>query len=333
MTWLDGLTDDERAVLRPAPQPRSLAPMLATLSRDVQIDRPGWIYERKLDGQRIIAFCEGADVRLRSRTDKSADAAYPEIVDALHAQVGSDCVLDGEVVAFDGTATSFPLLQARMHQSDPEVSRRSPVRVHYVVFDIVHLDGIDLTRLPLRRRKALVRAALDPGGPLRVATHRNRGSALFAEACAKGWEGIIAKRGDAPYQARRSPDWLKFKCEAGQELVVGGWTEPKGSRTELGALLVGYRDGGAWVFAGRVGTGFDEATLRSLGAELRAIERDAPAFAAHPALPRRDVHWCEPQIVVQVAFTEWTPDGQMRHPRFLGIRRDKDPLEISREVS
>jgi bifunctional non-homologous end joining protein LigD len=332
VTWLDGLTDAEKAVLVPAELPRSLAPMLATRARDDRIDRPGWLYERKLDGQRIVAFCGGAEVRLRSRTDKSADAAYPEVVDALHAQVHSDCVLDGEVVAFDGATTSFPLLQNRMHQSNPDVSRRSPVKVYFYVFDIVHLDGIDLTRLPLRRRKALLRTAVDPDGPVRFTTHRNDGVALYDTACAQGWEGIIAKRGDATYQTRRSPDWLKFKCEMGQELVVGGWTEPKGSRSDLGALLVGYRSGTDFVLAGRVGTGFDDATLRSLGAELLALERPSAPFAPHPALPTRDVHWCDPQMVVEAAFTEWTPDGQMRHPRYLGLRRDKDPAAVVREA-
>lgn len=332
MTWLEGLDADETRVLRPTDQPRSLAPMLATRARDQRIDRPGWLYERKLDGQRIVAFCHGADVRLRSRTDKPADAAYPEIVDALHAQVHSDCIIDGEIVAFDGSTTSFPLLQNRMHQQNPEVSRRSPVKVFFYVFDVVHLDGIDVSQLPLRRRKALLRTAVDFGGPVRFTSHRNDGQALYDTACAQGWEGIIAKRGDATYQARRSPDWLKFKCEVGQELVVGGWTEPKGSRTELGALLVGYRSGVDFVLAGRVGTGFDDATLRSLGAELRALERPTTPFAPHAALPSRDVHWCDPQLVVQVAFTEWTPDGQMRHPRYLGLRRDKDPAEVVREV-
>jgi bifunctional non-homologous end joining protein LigD len=332
VTWLDGLTDAERDCLRPADQPRFVPPMLATLSRDDRIDRPGWIYERKLDGQRILAFCQGADVRLRSRNDKPADAAYPEVVDALHDRVQGDCILDGEVVAFDGSTTSFARLQNRMHQTNPDVSRRSGVKVFFYVFDILHLDGIDLTRLPLRRRKALLRSAVDLGGPLRLSSHRKDGAALYATACAQGWEGIVAKRGDATYQNRRSPDWLKFKCEAGQELVVGGWTEPKGSRSELGALLVGYRAGADLVFAGRVGTGFDQATLRSLGSELRALEQPDAPFAAHPALPHRDVHWCDPRLVVQVAFTEWTSDGQMRHPRFLGLRRDKDPAEVVREV-
>lgn len=331
MTWLDGLSDGEKACLVPAEQPRSLSPMLATRAKDQRIDRPGWLYERKLDGQRIVAFCQGADVRLRSRTDKPADAAYPEIVDALHEQVRSDCILDGEVVAFDGDVTSFPMLQNRMHQANPEVSRRSPVKVFFYVFDLVHLDGIDLTGLPLRRRKALLRSAVDFGGPIRITSHRNDGSALYDTACAQGWEGIIAKRGDGTYQTRRSPDWLKFKCEAGQELVVGGWTEPKGSRSQFGALLVGYRSGVDLVLAGRVGTGFDDATLRSLGAELRSLERPTAPFAPHPALPTRDVHWCDPQLVVQVAFTEWTPDGQMRHPRYLGLRRDKDPADVVRE--
>lgn len=308
-----------------------MSPMLATLSRD-HGDRADWVYERKLDGQRVVAYCDGADVRLRSRTDKSADGSYPEIIDALHEQVHSDCILDGEVVAFDGAATSFSRLQGRMQQHDAAVSRRSSVPVTFYVFDVVHLDGIDLSGLPLRRRKVLLREAVDFGGRVRFTTHRNGGGTeMLAGACAKGWEGVIAKRADSTYQFRRSPDWLKWKCEAGQELVIGGFTEPKGSRHAFGALLVGYFDGDDLVYAGKVGTGFDGALLRSLGAQLREIERPERSFGPHVALPKRDVHWVEPQLVCQVAFTEWTGDGQLRHPRFLGLRNDKRAADVVRE--
>lgn len=332
MTWLDGLTDAERAALRPAEQPRFLPPMLATLSRDERIDRAGWIYERKLDGQRILAFCRGADVSLRSRNDKSADAAYPEIVDALHDRVGSDCVLDGEVVAFDGPTTSFALLQNRMHQGDADASRRSPVRVFFYIFDIVHLDGIDVSGLALRRRKALIRRAVDLGGALRLSSHRLEGQTLYDEACVHGWEGIIAKRGDSTYQNRRSTDWLKFKCEASQEMVVGGWTDPQGSRTGFGALLLGHMVDGQLVYAGKVGTGFDERTLVDVAAEMRPLARDDSPFVGHSSLPRRGVHWIEPSLVAQVAFAEWTTDGRLRHPRFQGLRWDKRPADVVREL-
>lgn len=332
MTWLDDLSDDERSRLRPAPVPGSLVPMLATLEKGPVATTDGWTYERKLDGQRILAFCERDEVRLRSRTDKPADGAYPEVVDALHGLVTSDCVLDGEVVAFDDRgATSFSLLQGRMGRHDPVASRRSGIDVVYCVFDVVHLDGIDLAGLPLARRVELIGEAFDPAGPLRIAERHDDGAGLFATACAEGWEGIIAKRLDSTYQPRRSPAWRKHKCEAGQELVVGGWTEPKGSRTDLGALLVGHHVGDDLVYAGKVGTGFDAATLRSLGARLRDLEVPTSPFAPHPMLPRRDVHWAAPQLVAQVGFAEWTGDGLLRHPRFQGLREDKDPLEISRE--
>lgn len=333
MTWLTDLTEDERACLRPAPMPRSFAPMLATLARGDIAASGDWVYERKLDGQRVLAFCERDEVRLRSRTDKSADGAYPELVDALHDQVRSDCLLDGEVVAFDGTTTSFSRLQGRIGQHDPVLSRRSGIAVFFYVFDVVHLDGIDLCGLPLRRRKALITEAVAPGGPIRLSAHRRDGAKLFAEACAKGWEGIIAKRADSTYQTRRSPAWLKYKCEAGQELVVGGFTAPKGSRSDFGALLLGHHDAdGRLVYAGKVGTGFDTATLRSLGERLRAMEVEDRPFAPHPMLPRKDVRWVRPELVAQVAFTEWTGDGQLRHPRFLGLRDDKDPREVVRET-
>ncbi|QGG97150.1 ATP-dependent DNA ligase [Actinomarinicola tropica] len=316
--------------------PRSLSPMLATLSKRAPTAPDGpatgeWVYERKLDGQRILAYCEGADVRLRSRTDKSADGAYPEIVDALHDQVASDCLLDGEVVAFDGPTTSFSRLQGRMGQHDPVLSRRSGIPVFFYVFDIVHLDGIDLTGLPLRRRKSLIRAAVRAGGPIRLSPHRRDGVALFEEACAKGWEGVIAKRIDSTYQPRRSTAWLKHKCEAGQELVIGGWTEPRGSRSELGAILVGHFEGDELVYAGKVGTGFDERTLRALGRQLRARARADAPFRPHPLLPRRDVHWVEPDLVCQVGFAEWTGDGLLRHPRYQGLRDDKPAREVVRE--
>lgn len=336
MTWLDDLTDDERTRLRPTPMPRSIDPMLATLSRGgIGASGPGpgeWVYERKYDGQRVVAYCDGADVRLRSRTDKPADGAYPEIVDALHERVHSDCILDGEVVAFDGDRPSFSRLQGRMGQHDPVLSRRSDIPVTYYVFDLLHLDGIDVTGLGLRRRKSLLRHALTPGGPLRVSTHRLDGASLFDEMCAKGWEGVIAKRADSTYQLRRSTAWLKLKCEAGQELVIGGFTAPKGSRTDFGAILVGYHEGDRLVYAGKVGTGFDAATLRSLGERLRSIEVAERPFAAHPMLPRRDVRWVRPELVCQVGFGEWTNDGQLRHPRFQGLRDDKPAQDVVRET-
>jgi len=252
------------------------------------------------------------------------------VVEALAAQPGQ-FVVDGEVVAFRGARTSFELLQRRMQIRDPSVARRTGVRAFYYVFDVVHAGGFDTTRLELRHRKALLRRLLRFEGPIPFTAHRRGdGEAFWRQACEKGWEGVIAKRAASPYVPRRSPDWLKFKCVNEQELVIGGYTDPKGARKWFGALLLGYHEGGELRFAGKVGTGFDERLLADLYRRLKAIERDTPPFvAAH--LPRKGIHWVEPKLVAQIGFSEWTRDGQLRHPRFLGLREDKPARGVVRE--
>jgi bifunctional non-homologous end joining protein LigD len=201
------------------------------------------------------------------------------------------------------------------------------------VFDLLWFEGTDIRALPLRARKRLLRDALSTGGPLRLSTHRNgEGEALFDHACRQGWEGVIAKRADSPYRETRSRDWLKFKCEAGQELVIGGFTAPRGSRTELGALLLGYYDAdGHLRYAGKVGTGFDRETLADLGGRLRALRRDTSPFDRAEAIRESAITWVTPELVAQVAFTEWTTAGRLRHPRYLGLREDKAAEQVVRE--
>jgi len=240
----------------------------------VLVDRPfsdpDWIFERKLDGVRAGAFREKGRVTLLSRNNLDLGARYPEIVEALSVP-GPDVVLDGEVVAFQGGRTSFERLQQR---------GRRRVAIFYYLFDILALDGRDVTAEQLRERKRLLREAVDFRGPLRFTTHRNGdGETAFRHACESGWEGVIAKRADSPYRATRSRDWLKIKCDQEQELVVGGWTAPKGSRVRLGALLVGYYDGGRLRYAGKVGTGFDRATLHDLAKRLAPLRRTDSPFA------------------------------------------------------
>jgi bifunctional non-homologous end joining protein LigD len=333
------LPPDARRRLRTAPQPVWVDPMLATLT-DRRFSDPRWLFERKLDGERCLAFRDGGRVRLLSRTRQHLDGTYPEVADALLRLPGDDFVVDGEVVAFDRGRTSFGRLQQRIGISDPERARRSPVAVFYYVFDLLHLDGHDTTALPLRARKSLLRDTLSfRSRELRYTAHRNaEGEALFATACARGWEGVIAKRADAPYVGRRSGEWLKFKCSAGQELVIGGFTEPTGSRVGLGALVVGYYQGGDLVYAGKVGTGFSQATLRELRRRLDALETPDPPFRDDDV--RRDargpggaaVHWVRAELVAEVVFTEWTTDGRLRHPRFVGLRDDKPVREVVREA-
>jgi DNA ligase D-like protein (predicted ligase) len=317
-----GLKEDERALLRDAPAPQTADVMKAVLT-DARFSDPGWIFERKLDGIRCIAIRSGGRVRLLSRNDLSLNARYPELVAALEAEAGDRFAIDGEVVAFDRSRTSFARLAERGHTHVP---------VFLYAFDIVWLDGKDVRDLPLRARKRLLRGALAFHDGVRLTPHRNEaGEALFAEACRKGWEGVVAKRADSPYRSTRSKDWLKFKCEKGQELVIGGFTAPKGSRTEFGALLLGYHDGDAFRYAGKVGTGFDHETLRDLGARMRALARDDPPFTDAAAIRERGITWTEPELVAQVAFTEWTTAGRLRHPRFLGLRDDKAAREVVRE--
>ncbi|MBA2560358.1 MAG: ATP-dependent DNA ligase [Propionibacteriales bacterium] len=312
-------------------------PALATLTYD-RFSAEGWIFERKLDGMRVLALRSEGRVRLRSRNGADTGASFPEVVDALQAQHTPDVVIDGEVVAFDGNQTSFARLQPRMHVSTAAKARRSGIDVVYYVFDVLHVAGHSTRSLPLRERKRLLRDVLDWGDPLRLTPYRNAvGEAYFRQACEKGWEGVIAKRADAPYRSGRTTDWLKFKCQQGQEFVVGGWTEPQGSRLDFGSLLIGtYDHAGSLVYAGRVGTGFDRAMLSSLGQRLCALARPDPPFDGR-SLPRggtwrTGVHWVEPHLVAQVGFTEWTRDGQLRHPRFLGLRDDKAPTEVVREA-
>jgi bifunctional non-homologous end joining protein LigD len=315
------LSDEDRALLRPAPLPAAVEPMKAVLT-DERFSDPGWIYERKLDGIRCIAIKSGGEVRLLSRNALSLDARFPEIRAALAADPAEEFVVDGEVVAFVGAQTSFAALQQRAdgHRARPLL----------YLFDVLHLAGMDTTALPQRARKALLRDALDWRDPVRLTVHRNEdGAALYREACRKGWEGLIAKRADAPYVHGRSRDWLKLKCDAAQEMVVGGWTAPRGSRTDLGALLIGVYDDGLLRYAGKVGTGFTQATLRDLAAALAPLRRETSPFADAPRL--RDATWVEPRLVAQVGFTEWTRDGRLRHPRFLGLREDKAPEEVVRE--
>jgi bifunctional non-homologous end joining protein LigD len=320
MSLLDQLTDDERALLKAEPRPERVTPMKAVLTDD-RFSDPEWVYERKLDGIRCIAIKAEQRVRLLSRNDLSLNGRFPAVVEALESDPVTDVVLDGEVVAFAGAQTSFEALQ---QQHERHVS------IFYYVFDILHVEGHDVTALPWRARKALLKRALAFHGPVRLTPHRNRdGEDLYREACRKGWEGLIAKRADAPYTRGRSRDWLKFKCSAEQELVIGGFTAPKGSRTDLGALLLGYYDDGELRYAGKVGTGFTQATLRDLAARFAPLARETSPFADE--VRERDITWLRPEVVAQVGFSEWTRDGRLRHPRFLGLRDDKAAAEVVRE--
>ena len=330
MDPLQFIPEAVRAQVRRRRQPSWAAPMLATLT-ERRFSDPGWIYERKLDGERCLAFRQVGLVRLMSRNQLRIDNHYPEVAEALMTQEPSDFILDGEIVAFEGNRPSFARLQRRMQLRDPEAARRSGVVVYFYLFDVLHVQGLDVTAVELRHRKAILRHLLSYVDPLRFTTHRNRdGEAYWREACGKGWEGVIAKRADSVYVHRRSPNWLKFKCVNEQEFVIGGYTDPKGSRAGFGALLIGYYEGDRLVYAGKVGTGFDGSLLSSLSRELARLERKDPPLD-DGVIPRKGVHWVHPEVVGQIGFSEWTRDGQLRHPRFMGLREDKPARDVVRE--
>ena len=324
---LDQLSGEQKENLRQRDPPDWMEPMLATLT-DRRFSDSDWIFERKFDGERCLVFRNGTEVRLLSRNRKRLNDTYPELEQALR-KVGEECfIADGEIVAFDGETTSFSRLQERMQIQDREKAHRSGVAVYLYLFDLMYLDGSDLCALDLRTRKYLLKQVIAFDDPLRYTGHRNEdGLAYYRDACAKGWEGIIAKRAASHYLHRRSIDWLKFKCINQQEFVIGGYTDPSGSRI---GLLLGYYERGDLISAGKVGTGFDDRTLKDLGDRLSSRERKSSPFADKER-PEKGEHFITPDLVCEVAFTEWTDDGKLRHPRFMGMRQDKPAKDVVRE--
>jgi bifunctional non-homologous end joining protein LigD len=290
--------------------PEWVEPMAATLTQE-RFTGPEWVFERKLDGIRLLAFKHGREVRLLSRNRLPQNGSYPGVVEAIANLPVREVILDGEATGVWGKAG----------------------KVAYHVFDILWLDGRDLMELPLDERRAILKK-LPFKSPLQHVPELKEDKP-WERACAEGWEGVIAKRRDSRYEHRRSPHWLKMKCEASQELVIGGFTDPQGSRVGLGSLLVGYftPDRREFVFAGKVGTGFDTKLLLDLRKRLDTLEIPTPPFTQTKGLPKIRTHWVRPEIVVQVAFIEWTGHGKMRHPRLLGLRPDKAAHDVVREQS
>jgi bifunctional non-homologous end joining protein LigD len=325
------LPDAARTRLRPAAPPTRADPMLATLTERRDLDDE-WLLEHKLDGERCLAWVAAGGATLRTRSDRDVTATYPDVVAAL-AAVPGEVVLDGELVAVDGDAAlGFERLQRRIGQGAPAPALIREVPVALWAFDVLHVDGQDMRGLELVDRQSVLAALVLPSAALRR-TEPQRGDAArrFGEACGRGWEGLVAKRAASTYVAGRSRDWLKLKCLAEQELVVGGWTEPRGKREGLGALLLGYFENGALRYAGKVGTGFHVATLRDLRGRLNGLAADVSPFAetVRPLPP--GTHWVRAELVAQIAFQEWTRGGRLRQPRFLGLRDDKPARDVVRE--
>ena len=305
--------------------PQQAQPQLATLV-DAPPEGPEWLHEIKLDGYRILCRIQRGTVRLISRNGHDWTDRFPAVAAALAELPAKSAILDGEAVIFDASGrSSFQALQNALGRV------RSAQQVQLVLFDCLYLDGYEVSAAPLLERKQLLRGLLARGpgdSVLHFSDHvTGRGADFFAAACAKQVEGVVAKRADAAYRSGRSRAWLKIKCSKRQEFVIAGFTEPSGSRVGLGALLLAAHDAdGDLRYCGKVGTGFDSATLKTLRSALERIEREGSALADPPRM--RGVHWVAPRLVAEVSFTEWTSDGRVRHPVFLGLREDKDARRV-----
>jgi bifunctional non-homologous end joining protein LigD len=328
---LEELDTSDRRLLRRRAMPDFTPLMLATLAKRA-FSHPAWVFEAKLDGQRSLLWRRRSTVRLITRNEKDRTSHYPDLVEAVGRGDTAPLIADGEIVAFRGDVTSFARLQGRMQNARPSAAQVAAVPVLFYLFDLIWFDGYDLSALPLLARKSMLRRAIAFEDPIRFSEHLDEeGEVAFRAACEKGWEGLIAKRASAPYTHARSNDWLKFKCVNEQEFVVLGWTDPHGARSGLGALLVGYHEDGELWFGGKVGTGFSEREIAMLTRRLHLLEQSAPAVADTKGVSLKGVHWVRPELVAQVGFSEWTPDGKLRHPRYVGLRDDKRPEQVIRE--
>jgi bifunctional non-homologous end joining protein LigD len=297
-------------------RPTFVTPMKAVLTAERPAG-PGWAFERKLDGIRCLAVKDGGHTRLYSRNELSLNERYPPLVTALNTDPADGFVIDGEAVAFVAGRDRF--------------GGGDNSELFYYVFDVLFAGGRDMRALALEERRRVLEDVLRWRDPLRMTEQMTGdGAVLLANACADGWEGLIAKRLGTPYVSTRSRDWLKLKCTRAQELVIGGFTAPRGSRTDLGALLVGHFEGDRLRYAGKVGTGFTRTTLRELSEQLAPLVRETSPFDPENGIPRIAT-WVEPELVAQIAFMEWTPDGRLRHPSFLGMRFDKPARDVTRE--
>jgi bifunctional non-homologous end joining protein LigD len=320
-----------------APPASLLRPMLA-VSTATPPAGPGWAWEVKWDGVRLLGIVVAGSLRLRTRTGRDVTARYPELA-PLGAAVGHDAVLDGEVVALDARGRpSFQLLQRRMHVAGAADAARLAAEVGcvYMVFDLLWIDGDPIVDRPYVERRARLLALGLSGPAWQTPPHElGDGAALRTLSEELGLEGLVAKRADSLYRPGvRSRDWVKVKRQRRQELVVGGWVEGQGARAgSIGALLLGHWEhdaaGRRLRYAGRVGSGFTARDLAELHRTLRSIEQPASPFGA--GSPPREAHFCAPVLVAEVRFTEWTDDGHVRQPVFLGLRADVDPDTVVRE--
>ena len=332
--WLAGVRArvEELGAPRGTVRAEQVKHMLA-VSEEKPFSRKGWVFEIKYDGVRVVAERRGSQLRMLGRSGEDITGRYPEVADGLRALLVENFVLDGEIIAHDESGRpSFGRLQKRMALSRPAdvaaAMARVPVRA--VFFDCLELEGHDLRSLGLLDRKELLARVLPPAGVVQAGGHvEEQGEAFYDAASEMGLEGVIAKRAESRYTGRRSSDWIKIKCQRRQEFVIGGYSAPRGGRARFGALHIGVYDGDRLVYVSRVGSGFDDATLERMWHELQPLRRETSPFEGGPR--GQGEVWVEPKLVCEVRFTEWTTDGGLRHPIFLGMRDDKNPAEVRRE--
>ncbi|MGB8367641.1 MAG: non-homologous end-joining DNA ligase [Candidatus Babeliales bacterium] len=327
---LEKLSNDLQKKIKIEKMPTFKQPMLATLTKDY-FSNKDWIFERKFDGIRCLIFKNKNKVILKSRNNKLLDKSFPEILEAAKKLAVDQIILDGEVVAFKGKVTSFEKLQSRSGVGSKEKALATGTTIYIYVFDVLYLDNYSLVNLPLENRKSILKYCIKFKDPLRYTIHKNaKGKEFFKEACKKGWEGLIAKKRDSKYVPVRSKNWLKFKCVANQELVIGGYTKPQKSRIGFGALLMGYYKNDVFHYAGKVGTRFSDSFLKEFSKKLKKTTIKKNPFSSKE-MEDEDVNFVKPHYVAEIGFEEWTRDNKLRQARFLGLRYDKAAKKVVKE--
>jgi len=323
------LSSDEKKLIQKKIMPSFIKPMLATLLDNIPFTDKNWIFERKLDGERCLLFKKGNSIILKSRNDKILNHSYPEIIKEIQQLSLPDCIIDGEIVALKKGITLFSLLQQRFGTNEKSIITK--MRVYYYAFDILYCDKYLITHLPLMSRKKILKKLIHFKGILRYVTHKSeKGEFYLKQACKNKWEGLIAKKKNSTYVSKRSTNWLKLKCVNEQEFVIGGYTDSTNPSFNFGALLLGYYEKGKLHYAGRVGTGFNRLILEELGNKLKKYEIKKNPFHNYDD-STQSVHWVKPFLVCEVQFTEWTKTNKLRHPSYLGLRRDKKAKEVKKE--
>lgn len=305
--------------------PRFIKPMKAKLVSEY-FSNKDWIFERKLDGERCLTVIKNGNITLYSRNRKKINISYPEIINSIYHTALKNAVLDGEIVAFEGKKTSFSKLQERINVNSKKEIKKSKIKPYYYIFDIINLDNEDLRNLPLVERKKLLKKNIDFKNNLKYLNHKNQyGKKYYNIACNKGWEGLIAKHKNSEYKSGRSSKWLKFKCVKESEYVIGGYTEPEGQRIGFGSLLIGYYHKNKFIYAGKVGTGFNDQTLYQLKKMIKNKRIKESPFEDYKD---KNNNFVKPELVAQIKYTEKTKAGKLRHPVYLGLRRDKKAKDV-----